>query len=154
MTRLLVRIRVHALTVLPVRPLVAEEAWEWFVHFEDLFLGRFDVIKMACLRDVHFQQLVFAPVSCGTDSKLHMVISSVECASPDLASSGVGKLNQCKKDTTRTTELLPLVISEQRTIDLKRLIRRVPTTTQPESRPPLGLLNAGFELVSLCCRLK
>jgi hypothetical protein len=52
---------------------------------------------MACLKDVRFQQLVFAPLSCSTGSELHMVISSVERASPDLAGSGVGKLTATAK---------------------------------------------------------
>jgi hypothetical protein len=47
MTRLLVRIRVHALTVPLDCPLVA---WEVVLNVEDLFLGHFDVIKVRCLR--------------------------------------------------------------------------------------------------------
>lgn len=56
------------------------------LNVEDLFLGHFDVIKICCLRDVCFQQLVFAPVR---RSRLHMVISPVECAS----SIGVGRFS-------------------------------------------------------------
>jgi hypothetical protein len=52
---------------------------------------------MACLRDVRSQQLVFAPVTRSAGSELHMVISSLECASTDLASNGVGKLTVSAK---------------------------------------------------------
>jgi len=93
-TRLLVRIRVHALTVPLDCPLVA---WEVVLNVEELFLGYFDVIKVRCLR-LGFQQLVFAPVRC---SQLHMVISAVECSCKQWS----GQI-QCKSDTTRLASFL------------------------------------------------
>jgi hypothetical protein len=36
--------------------------WEVVLNVEDLLLGRSDIVKIRCLRDVGFQQLPYAPV--------------------------------------------------------------------------------------------